>query len=131
MSKQQRPNFQLSRNWGLDWHSYFKEFTAWRDAGRKEDALPVEPRTIKPGVPVDAERVLKRNKNGSWSTASTMGKVAVLLWDVGWDVRFGESSELQWLAAATHSKRVTVVGSVITLNGDKVTINDLKEAVQG
>lgn len=142
-----------------------KEFPVWRCAREKHDdtnhwigdlnlaarlglrdryamegkaARREEKPTVLSSGEIPLESVLKYNKsNGKINTQSTLGKVASILLQAGWDVRAGESwvrkadEEMRfvWLGGATHGKRVYVADGKVYYNDHEVKTKDLEGLV--
>jgi len=110
-------------------HAYFANYRRQLEAHKAAGvAVKAEPApVVAKGREVPLDTVVKRTKTGQWNTQSTFGKVVALLDALGWELKAGQSETLTWLAAAHHGYRILVVGSRITLNGEVVTFDKLKE----
>lgn len=113
--------------WDTTPEKYWADWKAQREA-HNAPKPPKETVQYK-GYAVPVWFVVHRTKTGKWSTASVMGKVVAMLEPWGWEVKAGRSPVLKWIGAAHHGKRVYVIGSRITLNGEVVTLDELREAV--
>ena len=115
--------------WATTPREYFRDYRrqleAHKAAGRAVEAEPAPPTPKAYKVPVWF--LTGRTKSGSISSGSTMGKVVNMLEPWGWEIHAARSSAVTWIGAAHHGYRVLVVGSRITLNGEVVTIDELKE----
>lgn len=110
-----------------DWAQYFRNRREELDASRAEDAGSVkgEITILVPGKEVPLDSVLKKTKAGSYSTQSTMGKIAVLAMSLGWDVRAGKSVYVKdgvakdhiWIAGATNGHRFATSGTSTIFDG--------------
>jgi len=132
-------NFKPSRDFGTDWHSYFREYKDYRDqkmaAANQVKAEPEVVTVLSTGeVPIGD--IVKINKNGSINRQSILGRVAALLEESTLEVKAGKSvyqrgdgelSEHVWLEAAGQGVRITAQGTDIVYNGKLITVEELEE----
>lgn len=75
-----------------DWHAYFTALARDMDAEKAELEAQCRPHgPIVMGHEVPLETVVKRNKNGTYSSQSIMGKVVNLIFEIQGQVKAGHS----------------------------------------
>lgn len=134
MTKLNGWNFQPERDYGEDWHAYFSDYTSQRNTRIAElsadktvhDTVSV----IIPGHEVPLETVVKRNKDGSWSQQSSIGKMVLYIQGHGGEVKAGsctytrqgtERTDL-WIMGVVHRRLIKVQDSTVWVNNRKTDV---------
>lgn len=135
MSKSLEWNFRPTRDWGSDWAGYFAEYRAQLEERkaevRGEKAEKMAPPTEVPEARrIELDELVKRNKNGTYSAQSDLGKIVNLALERGWELIAGRAGDFTWVQGATHGHRLIFTARMCWLDGQPCSAKELIERLK-
>ena len=129
--------YHPTKPWGGDrlgfWDDYQSQLATFNS--RKTEDIKI----VEPGHEVSLDTVLSKTKAGKWNTQSTLGKLVVLLEELGGEIKIGvsryeksgEEYKFVWLEAVVNRKHVELVGSEIWVQGTKMKFDEAERVLRG